>query len=63
MNKDEKKAFQRVINDTATEILMDVQKKSWDIYDDIYRELLTALHQKIGAILESQNNNQNTEDQ
>ena len=63
MNKDEKKAFQRVINDTATEILMDVQKKSWDIYDDIYRELLTALHQKIGAILESQNNNQNTQKQ
>ena len=63
MNKDEKKAFRRVINDTATEILMDVQKKSWDIYDDIYRELLTALHQKIGAILENQDNNQNTEDQ
>ena len=55
MNKDEKKAFRRVINDTATEILIDVQKKSWDIYDDIYRELLTALYQKIGAILENQN--------
>lgn len=55
MNKDEKKAFQRVINDTATEILMDVQKKSWDIYDDIYRELLTALYQKIGAILNDKN--------
>ena len=55
MNKDEKKAFQRVINDTATEILMDVQKKSWDIYDDIYKELLTALYQKIGAILNDKN--------
>ena len=55
MNKDEQKAFRRIINDTATEILIDVQKKSWDIYDDIYRELLTALHQKIGAILENQN--------
>ena len=55
MNKDEKKAFRRVINDTATEILMDVQKKSWDIYDDIYRELLTALYQKIGAILNDKN--------
>lgn len=52
MNKDEKKAFRRVINDTATEILIDVQKKSWDIYDDIYRELLIALRQKIDAILE-----------
>ena len=55
MNKDEKKAFQRVINDTATEILMDVQKKSWDIYDGIYRELLIALYQKIGAILNDKN--------
>lgn len=55
MNKDEKKAFRRVINDTATEILMDVQKKSWDIYDDIYKELLTALYQKIGAILNDKN--------
>lgn len=55
MNKDEQKAFRRVINDTATEILMDVQKKSWDIYDDIYRELLTALYQKIGAILNDKN--------
>ena len=55
MNKDEKKAFQRVINDTATEILMDVQKKSWGIYDDIYKELLTALYQKIGAILNDKN--------
>ena len=55
MNKDEKKAFRRVINDTATEILIDVQKKSWDIYDDIYKELLIALYQKIGAILENQN--------
>lgn len=55
MNKDEQKAFQRVINDTATEILMDVQKKSWDIYDDIYKELLTALYQKIGAILNDKN--------
>lgn len=55
MNKDEKKAYRRVINDTATEILIDVQKKSWDIYDDIYRELLTALHQKIGAILNDKN--------
>jgi len=61
MNKDEQKAFRRVINDTATKMLMDVQKKSWDIYDDIYKELLTALHQKIGAILESQNNNHKTE--
>ena len=51
MNKDEKKAFQRVINDTAAEILIDVQKKSWDIY----KELLTALHQKIGAILNDKN--------
>ena len=51
MNKDEQKAYRRVINDTATEILIDVQKKSWDIYDDIYRELLTALRQKIDAIL------------
>ena len=49
------KAYRRIINDTATEILIDVQKKSWDIYDDIHRELLTALHQKIGAILENQN--------
>jgi hypothetical protein len=32
-----------------------VQKKSWDIYDDIYKELLIALYQKIGAILENQN--------
>lgn len=55
MNKDEQKAFRRIINDTATEILIDVQKKSWDIYDDIYRELLTALHQKIGAILNDKN--------
>jgi len=55
MNKDEKKAYRRVINDTATEILIDVQKKSWDIYDDIYKELLIALYQKIGAILENQN--------
>jgi hypothetical protein len=52
MNKDEKKAYRRVINDTATEILIDVQKKSWDIYDDIYKELLIALRQKIDAILE-----------
>jgi len=52
MNKDEKKAYRRIINDTATEILMDVQKKSWDIYDDIYKELLIALRQKIDAILE-----------
>lgn len=52
MNKDEQKAYRRVINDTATEILMDVQKKSWDIYDDIYKELLIALRQKIDAILE-----------
>lgn len=55
MNKDEQKAFRRVINDTATEILMDVQKKSWDIYDDIYKELLIALYQKIGAILNDKN--------
>jgi hypothetical protein len=52
MNKDEQKAFRRVINDTATEILIDVQKKSWDIYDDIHKELLIALRQKIDAILE-----------
>lgn len=52
MNKDEKKAYRRVINDTATKMLMDVQKKSWDIYDDIYKELLIALRQKIDAILE-----------
>ena len=52
MNKDEQKAYRRVINDTATEILIDVQKKSWDIYDDIYKELLIALRQKIDAILE-----------
>lgn len=55
MNKDEQKAYRRVINDTATEILMDVQKKSWDIYDGIYKELLTALYQKIGAILNDKN--------
>lgn len=52
MNKDEKKAYRRIINDTATKMLMDVQKKSWDIYDDIYKELLIALRQKIDAILE-----------
>lgn len=52
MNKDEQKAYRRVINDTATKMLMDVQKKSWDIYDDIYKELLIALRQKIDAILE-----------
>jgi hypothetical protein len=34
---------------------MDVQKKSWDIYDDIYKELLIALRQKIGAILNDKN--------
>jgi len=52
MNKDEQKAYRRIINDTATKMLMDVQKKSWDIYDDIYKELLIALRQKIDAILE-----------
>lgn len=63
MNKDEQKAFRRIINDTADHILIGVHKEAFNITDAVYKELLTALHQKIGTILESQNNNQNTQKQ
>lgn len=63
MNKDEKKAYRRIINDTADHILIGVQREAFDITDAVYKELLLALYQKIGAILENQNNNQNTQKQ
>ena len=52
MNKDEKKAYRRIINDTADHILIGVHKEAFNITDAVYKELLTALRQKIDAILE-----------
>ena len=51
MNKDEKKAYRRIINDTADHILIGVHKEAYNITDAVYKELLTALRQKIDAIL------------
>ena len=55
MNKDEKKAYRRIINDTADHILIGVHKEAFNITDAVYKELLTALYQKIGAILNDKN--------
>ena len=47
MNKNDKRRYERQISDIADDLLIAANREAFDYTEGVYRDILTALHQKI----------------
>lgn len=47
MNKNDKRKYDRIINDVADRLLIDAHKEAFNITEGVFRDILTALQIKI----------------
>ncbi|MBP5714379.1 MAG: hypothetical protein J6X07_06750 [Prevotella sp.] len=47
MTKDDKKRYDRMINDIASRLMIDAHKEAFEVTENVFRDILTALHEKI----------------
>ena len=47
MNKQDKRRYDRFINDVADKLMIDANREAFDITEGVYRDILRALHMKI----------------
>lgn len=47
MNKQDKRKYERMISDVADSLMLTAHREAFDITEGVFRDILTALHQKI----------------
>ncbi len=47
MNKQDRRRYDRMVSDVADRLLIDANRAAFDITEGVFRDILTALHQKI----------------
>lgn len=47
MNKQDRRRYDRMVSDVADRLLIDANRAAFDITEGMFRDILTALHQKI----------------
>lgn len=51
MNKDDKRRYDRMINDIADRLMIDANREAFKITENVFRDIMTALHDKIEQYL------------
>lgn len=57
MNKKDKQAYKRMIDDAAREMVFIANKKAFEITDGVFVDILLAMREKIDEILEGKQQN------
>ena len=52
MSKKTQQVYKKMIDDAAGEMLIEVDKKAFDITEDVFNDILLSLREKIDEILE-----------
>jgi UDP-N-acetyl-D-mannosaminuronate dehydrogenase len=47
MNKEDKRRYDRMINDIADRLMIDANREAFKITENVFRDIMTALHDKI----------------
>lgn len=47
MNKEDKRRYDRMINDIADRLMIDANREAFKITENVFRDIMTALHTKI----------------
>ena len=52
MSKKAQQVYKKMIDDAAGEMLIEVNKKAFDITEDVFNDILLSLREKIDELLE-----------
>lgn len=47
MTKEDKRRYDRMINDIADRLMIDANREAFKVTENVYRDIMTALHMKI----------------
>jgi uncharacterized protein (DUF2267 family) len=55
MNKEDKRRYDRMINDIADRLMIDANREAFKITENVFRDIMRALHDKIEQYFDKTN--------